>query len=89
MVKRVGIFLFPLYVSFSNEMGLWLMARNLGFLDSFTAAVKDGRVLVLKSSMVLAAIGFRRVEENSVSRLLREKTWRLGVEKKLAVRGGT
>jgi hypothetical protein len=41
---------------------LWLIARNLEFLDSFTAAVKDGRVLVLKSSMVLAVIGFRRWE---------------------------
>ena len=51
MVKRVGIFLFPLYVSFSNDIALWLIARNFGFFDSFTAAVKLGRDFTLKSSM--------------------------------------
>jgi hypothetical protein len=52
MVKRVGIFLLPLYVSLSNETAEWLMARNLGFFCSSSEALKMGRDLRRKSCMV-------------------------------------
>jgi hypothetical protein len=56
MVNRWGTFLFPLYVSASNEMVLWLMARKVAFLLLSIGAVLQGRDLSLKSSIWIVQV---------------------------------